>query len=543
MKCIAVLQARTSSTRLPGKALLPICNIPMVVLAAKRAANKGMNVIVATSTEISDDGLIELVQSHGLSYYRGSLDNTLKRFVGALTEYHDDDLIFRLTADNVFPDGQLLDEMLKDFLARDLDYLCSNGITSGLPYGVSAELTKVGHLRVALKNCHSAFDKEHVTPYVIEKFGKTYFQKYADIKKELFRCTVDSFDDYIAVQRAFVGVVDPVHESVLSLINRLEGLSYQLITDEHVPKLVFGAAQIGSRYGIANLTGQPSAAQSNVLIKTAIANGVEYIDTARIYGVSENFIGQSLQGGWEGRVGIITKLSPLEDCSACADRIAVRALVDASVFESCAALRRKSLDILLVHRVNHISDWKGEVWNRLIELKSLGVINQLGASAQTPEDISIVIGNPNINHIQMPFNLLDWRWDKEIYKIKAAKLSRNLTIHVRSALLQGLLPSKNTAHWTRANVENPSEIQDWLRYQVEVCKRQNIVDLCIAYLNSLTWIDGIVIGMERMEQLIENITLFNSPPLTGVQVDTIVNTRKALSENTLNPALWKVEYK
>src|SRR5467141_1165207 len=103
MNSIAILQARTNSSRLPGKVLLPIKGIPLAVLAAKRAANTGRNVLIATSVEPSDDGLAALIQSHGLSCFRGSLESPLDRVVNALFAYQDQTVVFRLTADNVFP--------------------------------------------------------------------------------------------------------------------------------------------------------------------------------------------------------------------------------------------------------------------------------------------------------------------------------------------------------------------------------------------------------------------------------------------------------
>lgn len=172
MKSVVVLQARTNSSRLPGKVLLPIKGEPLAVLAAKRAANTGRQVIVATSTEWSDDGLAALLKGQGLGCFRGSLDDVLGRVVSALAEYDDQTIVFRLTADNIFPDGNLLDVMEADFLARGLDYLCSNGEPSGLPYGMSAEVTRLAHLREASLEASVDFDREHVTPYVIRKFGR-----------------------------------------------------------------------------------------------------------------------------------------------------------------------------------------------------------------------------------------------------------------------------------------------------------------------------------------------------------------------------------
>ena len=538
MKCIVVLQARTNSTRLPCKVLLPVNGIPLVVLAAKRAANTGIEVIVATSTSPSDDGLALLIQSYGLRCYRGSLGNTLGRFVGALSQYSDETIIFRLTADNVFPDGRLLEEMLQDFLERDLHYLCSNGNASGLPYGMSAEVTKLSYLRDAAKNATTYYDKEHVTPYIARRFGYAYFLKYATLKKSHYRCTVDNYDDYTVIQNIFADVVNPVSESAFSLIEKLQIAPFQPLAKYPTPKLVLGAAQLGSNYGIANITGQPNKKQCQDLIKTAVANGVLYIDTARVYG-SEEVIGQSLKAGWQGRVKIITKLSPLEDCPKNVSKATLNAFVDASIYKSCSMLQLQCIDVLMLHRVSDLFDWGGGVWERLLELKYLGVINELGASVQSPEELSKVLLNPDITYIQLPLNIMDWRWDSKASEIMAIKASRKLTIHIRSVLLQGLLPSDNESHWGKANVLDSKQIRDWLLYQVTICGRLNAIDLCISYVNSINWVDGIAIGVENMNQLVDNINYFNRPPLNEEQVANIRKTRLKLDEDTLNPALWK----
>ena len=83
---IVVIQSRLSSSRLPGKALLPIKGIPIIVLAVKRAANTGKNVIVVTSIDPSDDELCETLERHNIQYLRGSLNNVLDRFYNVLNE-------------------------------------------------------------------------------------------------------------------------------------------------------------------------------------------------------------------------------------------------------------------------------------------------------------------------------------------------------------------------------------------------------------------------------------------------------------------------
>jgi spore coat polysaccharide biosynthesis protein SpsF len=536
MSSVIILQARTSSSRLPGKVLLPIKGMP---LAAKRAANRGRSIIVATSTEPSDDGFAALIQSHDLNCFRGSLENTLDRVVKALSTYDDQTTVFRLTADNVFPDGALLDEMESMFLADGLEYLCSNGENTGLPYGMSAEVTRLGHLREAAEKSTCVFDQEHVTPFVIRKFGATFFQKYRDLGKGHFRCTIDCLDDYLGIQQVFSDVDDPIHESSFALIKRLERVPFQPIAKSPTKKLVLGTAQLGGNYGIANATGQPDKKQCQALVKTAIANGVAYLDTARAYGNSEAMIGLSIKGGWEGRAKIITKLSPLQDCPQDASISTLRAFVDASIYESCAALGVQRIDVLMLHRVSHLSDWNGALWQRLLDLQSAGVVGELGASVQNPEELLKALAVAEIHYIQLPFNLLDWRWDLIIPEILAVKAKRKLTIHVRSALLQGLLPSLDERHWLRANAEQASSVREWLLKQTITCQRINVADLCLSYVNAMTWVDGIATGMDNMSQLIENINYFSHPQLNADQVAKIQNTRPKLSEATLNPALWR----
>lgn len=511
----------------------------MVVLAARRAANTGRRVIVVTSNEWSDDALVDTLKTHGVHYFRGSLDNVLDRVVSALAGYDDEAIVLRVTADNVFPDGALIDEVESDFLARGCGYLCCNGERSGLPYGVSIEATRLRYLREAERHSRDPLDHEHVTPYVIRKFGRQYFEKYKNMQKGHLRCTVDCLDDYLVVRQVFSGAVDPERESVFDLVRRLALANFQPSGEKLVPRLVFGAAQLGSNYGIANRTGQPDISTARELIKTAIVNGVQYIDSARAYGNSEEVIRSALQGGWESRVKVITKLSPLVECPPDADAETVRAFVDASVFRSCVALGVPKIEVMMLHRASHLWDWGGAVWNRLCSLRAMGLIGEFGVSVQSPQELATALENPEIHYIQMPFNLMDWRWDAVIPQILAAKASRRLTVHVRSALLQGLLPSQDEALWRRARVDFPQQVMGWLRDQANRFQRDGVTDLSLAYLNAQPWVDGVAVGMEHMAQLMENIRLFGATALSCEQVEEIRMSRPVLGERTLNPALWR----
>lgn len=538
MTSVAVLQARTSSSRLPGKVLLPVKDIPLALLAAKRAANTGRDVIVATSSLASDDALADLIVNHGLTCFRGSLENTLERVVLALEAYDDDAIVFRLTADNVFPDGSLLDELERAFVEGEYEYLCCNGVESGLPYGVSAEITRLRHLRWALANAVEAFDLEHVTPLVIKRFGRHYFKGDSSLGLGLLRCTVDNLDDYLRVQRVFSSVDDAVNVSCGQLINELKALPDGPVVTQAASKLVFGTVQLGLDYGVNNTSGRPGLAQACEMLRTAVSNGVAYIDTARAYGSSEAVVGNAFKGGWEGRASVITKLSPLADCPDDAAPLWIRSAVDASVFESCYRLGTTTLDIVMLHRAAQLDQWQGAAWERLVQLKQDGIIKLLGVSVQNPAELHRVLDEPLVSHVQLPCNLLDWRWDNSISLVEEVKRRRPLTIHIRSALLQGLLVSDSEENWRSAHVGSSVAVRSWLNEQVSNMGRSSVVDLCLAYLRGLTWVDGIAVGMETSEQLKENLELFCKSPLEADEISILQASRPRLAEQTLNPACW-----
>jgi len=524
---------------LPAKVLLPVKGIPLVVLAARRASNTGKKVLVVTSWESSDDGLCAELGRNGIGFYRGSLDNTLERFIRALDVYEDKTVILRLTADNIIPDGRLLDEVEDFFRSNGLDYLACNGDKSGLPYGVSIEVMRLSSLRDANEKSVEMSDLEHVTPYIRRRFGERYFDKYSELKMGAYRSTVDSIDDYYDIHKLFEKFECPEKVSWLELVHELRKQSKHVLVASPVRKLVLGGAQIGLKYGINNSHGKPSFESASNLVIKAICNGVEYIDTAIAYGESEFILGKILTKGWESRVATITKLSPLHECHEETEECLVRALTKSSVYKSCFNLGVKSLSCLMLHRASHLTGWGGVVWEELLELQEQGVIKALGVSVQTPDEVEPVLANKGVSFIQMPFNLLDDRWVEAIKSIQHRKKERNIVVHVRSSLLQGLLVSEDHKLWERANVEEPSLVIEYLKRLAEETKCNSILELCLTYVRSLNWIDGVVIGMETVQQLEENLNLFSRKEFPPKTMELFQKGAVSLSEMTLDPSNWK----
>jgi aryl-alcohol dehydrogenase-like predicted oxidoreductase len=301
-------------------------------------------------------------------------------------------------------------------------------------------------------------------------------------------------------------------------------------------ELVMGSAQLGLNYGAANRTGKPAREAALQLVRRAADAGVASFDTARAYGDAEDRLGEALAG--RPAIRTITKLAPLGELAPDASSNIVRAAVDASLDQSLTALRRTSLDCLLLHRASHITDYDGAVWDRLKEHLASGVIATLGVSVQSPAEAHQALAEISVTHIQMPFNLLDWRW-REAGVIAALQSDHAVTVHARSAFLQGVLIASDCGVWPHVpGVDAPSLIA-WLEETARAFGRANVVDLALAYVRGQNWIDGVVIGQETEDQLDDNLWLCTRPPLSPQDCALLESTVPRVPQKLLDPAQWK----
>jgi aryl-alcohol dehydrogenase-like predicted oxidoreductase len=300
-------------------------------------------------------------------------------------------------------------------------------------------------------------------------------------------------------------------------------------------ELVLGSVQLGLAYGAANRTGKPSHDAAVALVRRAVDAGITTIDTARAYGDSEQRLGAALSAA--DCIRIVTKLSPLSELDETASSTAIERAVDASIETSLAALRRTHLDGLLLHRARHLTAWNGAVWKRLREWQARGAIAALGVSIQTPAELHTALGFSGVVHVQLPFNLLDWRW-REAGAIAALEKRADVTVHVRSVFLQGLLAANDPQIWPAIPGLDPHRLTATLRDGVASLGRESCADLCLAYVRGQPWVDGVVIGMETVRQLETNLRLCACAPLTAVECARIEAMIPRVREMLLNPALW-----
>ncbi|MGH1418059.1 MAG: aldo/keto reductase [Hyphomicrobiaceae bacterium] len=544
-KAILLIQCRLASSRLPGKGLLPIAGMPAILLCARRAANTGLNIRVLTTVDSSDDQLSYLLAENNIEFLRGHPQNVLERFVMAVENLNEMSTpIVRLTADNLFIDGNLIDEMLEVFHAKKLNYLTLNPPSiTGAPHGLSLEIFSLSALRVAYEQAADSFDREHVTPAIVRKEGLNAFSP-KNLKKGQahLRCTMDTWTDYLTLHKVFEAVTNPVNVSWNTLCDKLHeispsvGIPTRYSKNQSISELSLGTAQFGLSYGIANSEGQVNPDTASDLLSRAVEHGVTHIDCAAAYGEAENVVGKAMDAEIRSRTTVITKLLPLQELDDRCSDADLRAHVEASIYRSCHQLGIASLPFLLLHRWNHRRSHSGRIWQCLKELQAKGVVQHLGASVQNPMEANEAIVDPDVKFIQLPFNLLDRRFQKSGFP-GHANFRQDVIIQARSVLLQGLLVLPSTK-WPRLPRVKPLEIEENLQRLVILFNRESVIDLAIAYVRAQNWIDCLVIGIQNSQQLQKNISLFQKSPLTEEECVQVENLFPHTNEQLLDPSKW-----
>lgn len=525
-----IIQARVTSTRLPAKVLLTLGGYPLVVLAALRASRSRHEVVIATSNQTDDDAIVVCAAAAGVRVVRGPLDDTLARFVLAAEGLDDDDIVVRLTADNVVPDADLVDELVDAMRAGNHEYARIGGADKKLPYGVSAEAFTAKILREANMRAMSSYDREHVTPWIRRNTDDTAAQVADTLPEwEGKRCTIDSLYDFVSMTRVFADISDPV------------GLPWRELT-AHVPGpparvgITLGTVQLGVEYGAANERGLPTDEESIDVLRSAVECGISAFDTGRAYGLSEARIGVALRRGLSEMASVVTKVAPLDDLPLDASDAWIRASVQASLEASRRELGLSKLDTVLTHRA---SDWARQaVKDELLRQRDDGLIGAVGVSLATPEELVKVLTDSDVTYVQLPFNLLDDRWLQQEAQ-ESIRSRPDATIAVRSVLLQGLLTLGEHVRWPLNAPLDKEEVQRIVDTMTVDFHRSSATDLALAYVRSFDWVDTVVIGAETPAQIHQLAGYMTRPALSA---DEQARARAALAPRAgilVDPSKWE----
>ncbi len=218
---VVIIQARMSSSRLPGKVLAEIAGHPMLEHVVRRArkAGVGETVVVATSDDPSDDPVAAFCAANDISVERGSRDDVLDRYYGAATN-QTAAAVVRLTADCPMLDPKVIDAVCREFDPARHDYV-SNTLDRTYPRGLDTEVFTFDALERARNEARLGSEREHVTPYIWnhpERFRLKQVQQQQDHSSE--RWTVDHAQDLEFVRAVYdsIGTLDFGQDETLELL-------------------------------------------------------------------------------------------------------------------------------------------------------------------------------------------------------------------------------------------------------------------------------------------------------------------------------------
>jgi spore coat polysaccharide biosynthesis protein SpsF (cytidylyltransferase family) len=251
VKITAITQARTGSTRLPGKILMKVGDITLLELHLKRVLSSAKinEVIVATTTNKEDLEVVEIANRLRIKSYQGSENDVLDRFYQAL-QSSVPDYVVRVTSDCPLIDPKLIDKVIEYTIEHKLDY-CSNTLDPHYPDGQDVEVFRFASLKQAWEQAKLTSEREHVTPYIWKnssfKGGSIFLSD--NFKEDLsfghLRMTVDEREDFkvitevvntLGTEKTWLDYAEFLERNAVRLLNenitRNEGYTKSLKKEE-----------------------------------------------------------------------------------------------------------------------------------------------------------------------------------------------------------------------------------------------------------------------------------------------------------------------
>lgn len=289
----------------------------------------------------------------------------------------------------------------------------------------------------------------------------------------------------------------------------------------HSHKLALGTAQFGLKYGLTNMADKVPSDMVAQLLKIASACDITMLDTAIAYGDSEQVLGLHNLAKFE----IVSKLPAVpSDCSN------VEEWVLEQTIASLQRLKTEKLHDLLLHRPAQLLGTSGEkIYKSILKLKEQGMVEQIGVSVYGPDELSELIKRFDFDVIQAPMNIFDRRMENTGMLKHLKKVG--ITIHIRSAFLQGLLLMSNDkipiyfAPWASLI----KQYHQWLNQQ-----SLSPLQACLSYLNQHSDIDKIIVGVDDMWQLKQIIAAIDAPSID------MPDFLQSVDEGLINPSRWQL---
>lgn len=280
-----------------------------------------------------------------------------------------------------------------------------------------------------------------------------------------------------------------------------------------INKLILGTVQFGLNYGINNSAGKVCQDQIVEILKICKQNSITKLDTSYAYGDSEQILGELADSSFD----IITKLPQTNR--------------DANdIFqESLTRLKKDHIYGYLIHHFDFFME-KPLIWEDMLRLKSDNHVEKIGFSLYEPEELEYLLNKKiDFDIVQIPYNIFDRSFEPYFKDLQ----QRKVEIHIRSVFLQGLFFKA---------IDDLSEkllpLKDALAYLHSFCQENHISieELALNFVIHNSDIDGVIIGVDNVDQLKRNIhSVWNEcPEKMNNFVDSFYIKDKAL----LKPKNW-----
>lgn len=289
-------------------------------------------------------------------------------------------------------------------------------------------------------------------------------------------------------------------------------------TGIRVSEIGFGGVEIGLPYGIGikSKADMPSRSESIRLLHSAVDNGINFFDTARMYGDSESIMGAAFQD-MRNQVVISTKCRHLRDeFGVLPSSIKLKENIEISLQESLSAMQTDFIDVYMLHQADLEILENDEVADTFIDLRKKGVIRATGVSTYTVEETKKAIDSGVWDVIQLPFNLMD-QSQKTNFSLAAEK---GVGIVVRSALFKGILSEKGkNLHPALKDVERHIKLYRDLLSQSDY----DLATLAIKFSLSYNQVSSVLVGIDQTDYLEKSLEVAN-----GIYLDkeTLMHANK-----------------
>jgi spore coat polysaccharide biosynthesis protein SpsF len=231
-KVVAIIQARTGSTRLPGKVLMDLCGKTVLghVISRVKKSREIDEIVIATTNLEKDDAVVEEAKKYRVKYFRGSEDDVLSRYYLA-GKKNCADIVVRITSDCPLIDPVIVDEIVEFYKENSYDLVTNAGTDLNqrtYPRGLDTEVFSYSVLEEAFNLATEKHQREHVTPYIYENSYNIFYYKNA-IDYSRYRWTLDTREDFELIKTIYHYLYKGEHnfflQDIINLMTRYPELA------------------------------------------------------------------------------------------------------------------------------------------------------------------------------------------------------------------------------------------------------------------------------------------------------------------------------